>query len=120
MIALLIKWFVIAGVFMGAAKLLPEVKLKSLQGALTAAAVLGLANLLLGWLLSFGFKLLFFLPAILSFGLAYLLVPLLVNMSLLKLTDEIVEDDLEIEGPVALFKLSLAVSLSTAILGWFA
>lgn len=113
MIGLLWKWAVLSGVFMAAAALLPQVKVRSWGAAAGAALVFGVANALLGWLLGGITAVVLFLPNFITFGL---LVPLVVNMALLKLTDVVVEEDLDIEGWRGLLGTSAAVSVAAALL----
>lgn len=87
MTEILAHWGVTAAVFMACAGVARSVTVRSWGAAFGAAAVFGVANVLLSWLLGFLLKALLFLPAILTLGLAWLVVPLLVNMALLKLTD---------------------------------
>ncbi len=112
-LSLLWKWAVLSGVFIGAAALIPQVKVKAWHSAIGAALVFGVANALIGWLLKGITTVVLFLPNFITFGL---LVPLLVNMALLKLTDVVVEEDLEIEGWRGLLGTAAAVSVASAIL----
>jgi putative membrane protein len=109
---LLGKWLVVAAVFLVAAAVTPKVQVKSWVKAVLAAVVFGLVALLLGWLLRLVFGALLFLPAILTFGLGFLLVPVLVNMVLLWLTDALMGGGLRIQGVWT--KLVMAVLLSVA------
>ncbi len=113
MITLLWKWAVLSGVFMAAAALLPDVKVRSWGAAAGAALVFGISNAVLGWLLSGITTVVLFLPNFVTFGL---LVPLVVNMALLKLTDVVVEEDLDIEGWRGLLGTATAVSVASAFL----
>ena len=94
------------------------VTIRSWRAAVAAAAVLGLANVLLGWLLTFLVKVIVFLPNIFTFGLLSLFVPVAVNMVLLKIADDATGDGLEVDGVSTLFSLSAAVTASSAITGW--
>lgn len=116
MLALLWKWAVISGVFMGAAALTPQIRVRSWPAAFGAAAAFGVANVLLGWLVKVLLKVVLFLPAVLTLGLAYAVVPILVNMLMLKLADHLLEDALEIRGIGPLFGLACAMSLASALL----
>ena len=116
MISILWKWGVLSGAFVIAAALLPMIRVRSWGVAVGAAAVFGVANFILGFPLRFIAKVLLFLPGILTFGLLFLVVPLLVNMVLLKLTDNIVGDDLEIRGTSALLGMAVIVTLASAFL----
>ena len=115
-VGLIWKWAVVSGVFMAAAALLPDVKVKSWGAAAGAALVFGVTNAVLGWLLTFVAGAILFLPKLLTFGLLGLLVPLVVNAALLKLTDVVVEDDLDIEGVRGLLCSAAAVTAASAFL----
>ena len=112
LVVLLGKWLVVTAVFLVSAAVTPKVRVGSWVKAVLAAAVFGLVALLLGWLLKLVFGALLFLPAILTFGLGFLLVPVLVNMVLLWLTDALMGDGLRIQGLWT--KLVMAVALSVA------
>jgi len=110
MIALLVKWAVYAGALMLGARMLGSVKLNGWGAAFGGAAAFGVANVLLGWLLTFLIKF-FGLPlTILTLGLFLFLVPLLVNMVLLKVADAMAGDDFEVNSVGGLFGLSLFMS----------
>ena len=103
---LLIKWAVLSGVLMGAAALMPTVKVRSWPAAIAGAAVFGIANVLLGWLLTF-------VATILTLGLFGLLVPIVVNMVLLKIADQYTGEGLNLGDLPSLFGLSAVVSLTS-------
>ncbi|MCA9541381.1 MAG: phage holin family protein [Myxococcales bacterium] len=112
MTELLIKWAAYAGVLVLGAGLMPTVKIRSWGAAFGAAALFGVANVLLGWLITFLVKVLLFLPMILTLGLAWFLVPIVVNMILLKLADNASGDGVRIESFGGLFGLATLVSLT--------
>ena len=118
MIDMLIRWLVFAGIFTAAARALPGVTTRGFKPALAAAAAFGVANLLLGWLLSWIFGVILILPRLLTLGLAGVLVPFLVNMVLLKLADEATGDALVIKGVAPLAQLSIAVTVAGVVMGW--
>ncbi|MBU0553667.1 phage holin family protein [Myxococcota bacterium] len=118
MLGYFLGWLALVGVFLATARALPAVKITSLPWALKAAGVFGLANLLIGGILSFILKLILTIPAFLTFGLAYLIGPVIVNMILLKLTDEFIEEEFEIEAVGALVQFSVILSISNLIIGW--
>jgi uncharacterized membrane protein YvlD (DUF360 family) len=113
---LLVKWAIFSAVFMVAAAATPQIRVRSWGAAFGAAALFGVANLAIGWLVRFLLKVVLFLPAVLTLGLAYAIVPILVNMLLLKIADSALGDALEIRGAGALFALALALSVATAVL----
>lgn len=68
------------------ARLLPDVQVKSPSTALVVAVVFSLLNFFLGWLI----KAVLFVPAILTLGLLFLILPFVVNTILLWLTDKLI------------------------------
>lgn len=105
---LLLSWAVLTVAFLIAAKLLPGMKIKSTTGAIAAAAIFGVLNFALGWLLFliFGFA---------TLGLGFLFAGLtrfVVNVIMLKITDAI-SDELKIETTGT----AIAAALIIAILG---
>ena len=118
MIDVLIQWAALSATLMGAAVIMQGVTIRSWRAAVAAAATLRLANVLLGWLLTFLVKVIVFLPNIVTFGLLSLFVPVAVNMVLLKLADDVTGDGLEVDGVSTLFGLSAAVTATSAITGW--
>lgn len=117
-LSLLIKWVVYSAVFLAAASAIPSVKVKKFGGAMAAAAAFGLANMLLAWVLSVVFRSILFLPALLTFGLAWLLVPFIVNMILLKIADGLIGDAFDVEDFGGLATLSVVVTIAGALMGW--
>jgi putative membrane protein len=87
------------------------VHVRSTGSALAVAIVFSICNWALGWLV----KLLLVLPAILTFGLLFLVFPLLVNAVLLWLTDKIL-DSFELRGARALWGSALAITVVNALL----
>lgn len=114
----LIKWLVYAAVFMAAASAIPTVKVKKFGGAMAAALAFGVANLLLAFVLSFVFRALLFLPAILTFGLAWLVVPFIVNMILLKVADGLTGDAFDVDDFGGLATLSVVITVAGALMRW--
>ena len=117
MIDLAIKWAAYSAVLMGAAQMLPTVQVRSWGSAFGVVAVFGVANVLLGFLLKIILGILLFLPAILSLGLVYGLIPIIVNMVLLKVADGATGDDLEIKGVPTLAGLAGALTATGYVLG---
>ncbi|MFC1708200.1 phage holin family protein [Planctomycetota bacterium] len=116
MLAVALKWMILTLVFLGVASMLPTVTIRSRASAVGAAAVFGVANVLLGWFVAWFFGALLLLPAVLTLGLAWLLVPLLVNMVLLALTDALLDDAIEIKGIGPLAALAMAVTVAMALM----
>ena len=86
----------------GLTKLLPGVRVKSTGSAVLVAVVFSLFNWLIGWLVTLVLGMLMLLPAILTLGLAFLAVPLLVNTFLLWITDKVM-DSFEVSDGKTLF-----------------
>lgn len=112
-IGLLVHWIAVTAVFLIAAKALPDVKVRNARSALGAALIYGVANVVIGIALGFVLKMLLFLPEMLTFGVVGLLIPVAVNMVLLRITD-IKTDGLQIRGVRALGKMAVA----TAVVGF--
>ncbi|MCA9547252.1 MAG: phage holin family protein [Myxococcales bacterium] len=114
MTALLIKWALTAGIFMGAAALLPTVKVKGWGAAFFAALALGVVNVLLGWPLSWLAGVVLWLPNLFTFGLVGLAVSLVINTALLVLVDKEIED-LEIKSLPANVGIAGAISVAMGL-----
>ncbi len=78
---------VLTGVVLGLERLLPSVKVKNVASAIVVAIVFSVLNFFLGWLI----KAALFLPAILTLGLLFLVMPFIVNTVLLWLTDKLIK-----------------------------
>lgn len=109
MIDILISWLILSGAFYLTAELLPGFELKGgARGALLVAALFGIINWLVGWLL-------FVIIGIASLGIGFLLAFLtrwLVNAILLKVVDA-VSDKLNIKS----FGTALVGALIISLLG---
>jgi putative membrane protein len=68
------------------ARLLPDVRVKSVGAALVVAVVFSVLNFFLSWLIT----VLLVVPAILTLGLLFLILPFVINAILLWLTDKLV------------------------------
>ena len=112
MLDLAIKWVGFSAVLMAAAAMMPKVRIQSWGAAFAGVAVFGIANILLGWLLTTIAKVLLFLPGILSLGLVWLLIPVLVNMVLLKVAIGATEKGIEVDGLGALATLALSLTVT--------
>jgi putative membrane protein len=67
------------------ARALPGFRIRTTSTALLVAVVFSLLNWSMGWLI----KVMLFLPAILTLGLLFLILPLIVNLIVLWLTDKV-------------------------------
>ncbi|MEE2757057.1 MAG: phage holin family protein [Myxococcota bacterium] len=112
---LLYKWAVLSAVLLVAAAALPNVKIKSPFAAVFGAAVFGVMNVICGWFLETIMGMILFLPRILTFGLLGVLVPIGVNMILLKMATGATDGDIEIDGLAGLAALSAIVSATAAV-----
>ena len=118
MIHLLVHFAVLTGTVLLLAKLLPGVRINNTRGAATVALVFGGLNLVVGWLVVLALKALLFLPAIITLGLAWALVPFLANVALLWLTDKLL-DAFELKDSRALLISAGAITVVNVVLHWF-
>jgi putative membrane protein len=92
------------------ARYIAGVRVKSTPAAIGVAVVFSLLNWLLGGLI----KVLLFLPAILTFGLLFLFLPLIVNVILLWVTDKLLHV-FEIENAKSLWLMAIFISVVNAL-----
>jgi putative membrane protein len=107
---LLLSWLVMSVAFWLTAQLLPGFEVKGYKGALWVAAIFGVINWLIGWLL-------FFLLGIASLGIGFLLAFItrwIVNAILLKLTDALSANLKVRDFPTALLGALLLSLFGTA------
>jgi len=83
---LLVKWLIVTLVIALSPQLISDIHVDSFGSALLAAAVYGVLFVLIGWLIRLGVAVLSIVPGVLTLGLFFLLVPLIANAILLKLT----------------------------------
>jgi uncharacterized membrane protein YvlD (DUF360 family) len=102
---------VLTAVVLASARFIQGVRVKSIPAAIGVAAVFGLLN----WLLAGLIKMILFLPAILTLGLGFLIMPLVVNVILLWLTDKVLHV-FEIEHAKALWLMALLISAANLAL----
>ena len=93
------------------ARVLPSVKVRSTGSALVVAIVFSVLKFFLGWLI----RVALFLPAILTLGLLFLVLPFIVNAILLWLTDKLLRS-FEID---TLGGLLLSAGVITIVNGFF-
>lgn len=82
---------------LAASKFVPGVRIRKTESALIIAVAFAALNFVVGWLLKAVLAVALFPAALLTFGLAYLVLGLLVNAVLLYITDKVL-DDFEIDG----------------------
>jgi putative membrane protein len=92
------------------ARFLPSVKVKSVGSAIVVAIVFSLLNFFLSWLI----KAVLFVPAILTLGLLFLIMPFIVNAVLLWLTDKLIRS-FEVETTGGLLVSAAAITLVNAV-----
>lgn len=105
---LLLSWLILAVAIWLTAYILPGVRVKSFGGAILVAALLGVLNMLLGWLF-------FTILTIATLGLALLLAFItrwIIDAILLSIIDKF-SDAIEIDG----FKWALIAALVMSLLG---
>jgi uncharacterized membrane protein YvlD (DUF360 family) len=91
MIHMLTHFAVLTGLVLLLARFLPGVRITNTRGAVMVALVFGALNWAVGGIVTWLLAGLLVIPAILTLGLAWLLVPFLVNVALLWLTDKLLE-----------------------------
>ncbi len=96
----------LAGTILLLTRFLPGVRVKSVTTALVVALVFSLINLVAGPVI----KVLLFLPGLLTLGLLFLVLPLIVNTIVLWLTDKLIKS-FEIQDARALWLSSGAITL---------
>jgi putative membrane protein len=113
--SLIITGLAAAVAVFAASKLLKGVKVRK-DGTLVLIAVLfGLLNAVLGWFVKLLVALALLPVAIVTLGLAYLFLGIIVNAILLWVTDKLM-DDFEVKTARALFATAFLESLSTWLL----
>ena len=115
MLRLLLKWLVVTLVIALSPQLISDIHVDSVGSALLAAAVYGVLFVLIGWLIRVGVAILSIVPGLLTLGLFFLLVPLIANAILLKLTARMLSS-FDIGSWSAAFLLSFALSLVNLLL----
>ena len=86
MLMIIVHLAVLTGVVLVLERLLPSVKVKNVASAIVVAIVFSVLNFFLGWLI----KAVLFVPAILTLGLLFLVMPFIVNTVMLWLTDKLI------------------------------
>jgi putative membrane protein len=107
-VSLILSWLILSFAVWVTAMVLPGFHVKSASSALIVAAVFGILNFLLGWLI-------FAVLTVVTLGLAWLLAFItrwIINALLLKLTDSLT-DHLTIDG----FKWALIGALMMSVIG---
>lgn len=113
MTGFLLNWLIVSVAVWLTATVVPGVQVKSFGSAVGVAAVFGVLNFLLGWLL-------FVVFSIGTLGLGYLFAFItwwIVDALLLKLTDAL-SDSLKIDGFLSALIASAAIAMFTAVGHW--
>ena len=105
---MLIKWLLVTVVIAVSPKLSSDIHVDDFGSALWAAFVYGVLFVLIGWLIRFLVTLISIVPGILTLGLFFVLVPLISNAILLKLTARML-GSFDVTSWTAAFGLSLAL-----------
>ncbi|HVL66743.1 MAG TPA: phage holin family protein [Vicinamibacterales bacterium] len=110
---LLLSWLIMSLAVWATAAILPGFHLRSAKSAIIVAAIFGILNFFLGWLL-------FAIFTVFTLGLAWLLSFItrwIINAILLKLTDALT-DHLKIDGFVPALVGALLISLISTVAHW--
>ena len=114
--ATLIHLAALSGLIVLLSRLLPGVRVRSTGSAVVVALVFSLLNWLAGWLVTGLVTFVLFLPAIFTFGLLFLVIPLIVNAVLLWATDKFL-DSFELRDTKSLALSALAITVANWVLG---
>jgi uncharacterized membrane protein YvlD (DUF360 family) len=105
---------VLTGVVLLASRLVAGVKVSSAPAAFGVALVFSLLNWVVGFPLKFLVGVVVFVPAILTFGLLFFAVPLIVNAILLWITDKVL-GVFELQNARALWLMALFISAANFV-----
>ena len=111
---LIVSFIVFTGIALVSPHILPGIKVKGIESAALVAVVFGLLNLVLGWLLTRVIGLVSLPFTCLTLGLFALLIPMIVNSILLKITDVVLES-FEIKGWGPAFGMGLLFGLGSLL-----
>jgi putative membrane protein len=92
------------------ARLIPDVRIRSVGTAVLVAVVFSVLNFFLGWLI----RVALFVPALLTLGLLFFFVPFIVNTVLLWLTDKAIAS-FEIRSFRGLFISAAVITLVNGV-----
>jgi putative membrane protein len=117
---LMLKVFIAQAIAAGiavlvASKIIPGVRIRKAETAIGVALAFAVLNLFVGWLVRFVVAILLLPAALLTFGLVYLVLGLVVNSILLYVTDRLI-DDFEIKGLWPLVGASGLISVAAWLL----
>jgi putative membrane protein len=106
----LLHLVVLAATILLLARMLPSVRIRSAGTAVVVAVVFSVLNFFLGWLI----RAVLFVPGLLTLGLLFLFVPLIVNTVVLWLTDKLLAS-FEIENMRSLLISSLVITVVNGV-----
>jgi putative membrane protein len=110
---LLVSWLILSLAVWATASVVPGFHVKSFKSAILVAAIFGLLNFLLGWML-------FALLTVVTLGLAWLFAFItnwVINALMLKVTDAMT-DHLKIDGMGTAFVGALLISIISTVTQW--
>jgi putative membrane protein len=105
---------ILTGTVLLLARFLPGVRIKRTRSAVLVAVVFSVLNVVVGWLIKMLLAAVLFLPAILTLGLAWVLVPFVANAILLWITDELL-DAFELRDMRTLLIAATAITVANAV-----
>jgi putative membrane protein len=105
---------VLTGTVLLLAYLMPGVQIKNTKSAVLVAVVFSIINFLAGWLVKLLLGAVLIIPAILTLGLAWILVPFLANTLMLWVTDELL-DTFELRDTKTLFLAAGGITLANGL-----
>jgi uncharacterized membrane protein YvlD (DUF360 family) len=111
---IVLKLLVMMIVIAFAPNVIGGVRVDGMSSALVAAAVYGVLAVLIGWLVRLVVTVLSIVPGVLTFGLFFLLVPIIANAVLLKMTSGMLAS-FEIRTWTAAFLLAIVLGLVNAL-----
>ena len=111
---LLIKLLIFAGVIAISPKLIAGIAVSGFGAALRAALLYGVLFVLIGWLVRLLVTIFSIVPGILTFGLFFLVIPLIANTILLRATAGLMRT-FEIRTWTAAFVLSALLSIANYV-----
>jgi putative membrane protein len=112
--SMLLHLAMLTGTVLLLARFLPGVHIKRTRSAVLVAVVFSVLNLLVGWLIKLLLAAALFLPAVLTLGLAWVLVPFIANAVLLWVTDELL-DAFELRDTRTLLYSAAAITAANAL-----
>src|SRR5262245_40094421 len=107
---ILIKWLLVSAVIALSPQVVSDIRVDGFETAVWAAFVYGVLFVMIGWVIRLLVTVLSIVPGILTLGLFFVLVPLISNAILLKLTAGML-GSFDVGSWSAAFLLSLALTV---------